>query len=880
MGGPNVEELKTALRGRWRAVLTRLGFPSEFLEQTKEGPCPRCQGNTRFRPFDDFDTTGGVLCSHCHADKNSDGISTYMWFAGVDFKQALATLAAEIGLNGNGHANGHEKAPLTPAVPKASADTIHRAYTALLAALTLYKQHTAALRKRGLEDLDIDLGGYKTLPPSGRAAIADAVEAEVGDDMAAVPGFSTDPNNRICAPAGLLIPARNLAGRIVGIRVRKDGNKRGDRYQWFSSKRQGGPAGEACLHVPPYSTPNPLVVRITEGELKAHVATKLSGILTLSLPGVNCWRMALPVLHDLDPKQVLLAFDADADQNRQVSEALLAATRELAREYDVAIESWPLAVAKGIDDLLVCGEGPTLHAGDRALAAAVEMREHALRVERDTAKGKARRTLTHVEAPQPRIVIDPLNCTVGELFRQITERMAQTNQFFLRAGQLVQVHQGELIALLSAHQLSGGLSQVVEFATASNMGLQFAPLSTHYGAAWMNNLEQLGKLPALNLFTKCPTYTQGFRLVEPGFDQDSGVYYAGATITQRADLRCLDTLLQDFCWQTEGDRTNYLAVLLTALMGPQFVGSKPALLLNGNQPELGKSVLAQIVAILRDGRPAETASYNPNDEEFEKRLGTLVRDGFTTLIIDNAKARGRAVMIESATLERSITDPVLSYRLLGQSVAIKAENSHQFIITANSAEVSRDLATRSVVCNLFYEGDPTKRTFRLADPEGYAMEHREALLGELIGMVERWKIAGKQPGRTFTRFNKRGWGNTLAGILQQSGQRDFLANQNDVAGQMDVVRREFAELVGLLANHEQGCWSATELAEFAVKNGLFTDTLTGTERSRAVKMGALAGRFLRETFPVDESCVAQFVSMAGNNGHVRNYRVVIQELPS
>jgi hypothetical protein len=47
-----------------------------------------------------------------------------------------------------------------------------------------------------------------------------------------------------------------------------------------------------------------------------------------------------------------------------------------------------------------------------------------------------------------------------------------------------------------------------------------------------------------------------------------------------------------------------------------------------------------------------------------------------------------------------------------------------------------------------------------------------------------------------------------------------------------------------------------------------------------VKMGALAGRFLRETFPVDESCVAQFVSMAGNNGHVRNYRVVIQELPS
>ena len=36
---------------------------------------------------------------------------------------------------------------------------------------------------------------------------------------------------------------------------------------------------------------------------------------------------------------------------------------------------------------------------------------------------------------------------------------------------------------------------------------------------------------------------------------------------------------------------------------------------------------------------AETATYNPNDEEFEKRLGAIVRRGVTTIIIDNAKGR-------------------------------------------------------------------------------------------------------------------------------------------------------------------------------------------------------------------------------------------------
>jgi hypothetical protein len=206
-------------------------------------------------------------------------------------------------------------------------------------------------------------------------------------------------------------------------------------------------------------------------------------------------------------------------------------------------------------------------------------------------------------------------------------------------------------------------------------------------------------------------------------------------------------------------------MLLTTLLVPRFIGSKPAVLFNGNQPELGKSILAQILAILRDGHPVETASYNPNDEEFEKRLGSIVRRGATTIIIDNAKGRAREPRIESACLERSITDPILSYRLLGFSQDIRAENSHIFCITANSANVSRDLVTRSVVVNLHHEGNPERRSFSIADPEGYAQEHRE-LLGELIGMVERGK-SGPPLAGIDSRFNKRGWGKSSASSNQR-----------------------------------------------------------------------------------------------------------------
>src|SRR5690606_38871940 len=133
---------------------------------------------------------------------------------------------------------------------------------------------------------------------------------------------------------------------------------------------------------------------------------------------------------------------------------------------------------------------------------------------------------------------------------------------------------------------------------------------------------------------------------------------------------------------------------------------------------------------------------------------------------------------------------------------------HIFCLTANAPDVSRDLVTRSVVINLYYEGDPERRAFTIADPEGYAQEHRLELLGELIGMVERWKAAGKPMAKTHSRFNKRGWGDIVGGILEFCGEPDFLANAEETAAQLDETRRDFTELVAVLADHPQGLWTA------------------------------------------------------------------------
>jgi hypothetical protein len=474
------------------------------------------------------------------------------------------------------------------------------------------------------------------------------------------------------------------------------------------------------------------------------------------------------------------------------------------------------------------------------------------------------------------IFVDTATMPVGLTLRQVTDRLRATGNCFRRADQLVAIHDNQISPVLSPPEMAGLLNQLVEFYFVDGEAGEYKPFPPQYANTWLNHHAERSRLPVITLFTHNPVYTDDWRLVSPGFDAESGIFYAGPRVEPRSGTDRLDALFKDFCFKSPADRTNYLGVLLTAMLIPRFIGSKPAALFNGNQPELGKSILAQIIAILRDGQQAETASYNPNDEEFEKRLGAIVRSGATTIIIDNAKSRGRNPRIESACLERSITDPILSYRLLGESASIRAENSHIFCITANTPDVSRDLVTRSVVINLYYEGDPERRDFSIADPEGYAHEHRLELLGELIGMVELWKASGMPMANAHSRFNKRGWGKIVGGILEACGEPDFLANSGEAAALLDQTRREFEELVSVLVEHPQGIWTAAELVELCGKHGLMAADLgEGSPRSLATKMGTLAGRFVGERFPLSEGHEATFHRSDGRKGSV--YQVLVKE---
>lgn len=336
---------------------------SAWRRATPAAPCPVC-GKPDW-------CSVSADCATAHCRRVSAGGLRRVDRAGVEFWVHRLAPALRQGPAAGAHTP--PAAPWEPP-PAAAPDLLDRAYRAALAALPLSAAHREALRRRGLPDAEVRLRGYATLTDALVARAGAAALGAVGPAvLARVPGFrraQAGGDARLAAPPGQLVPVRDVGGRIVALKVRRDDDVGGPRYVYASSARWGGPGPGAPAHLPrltapPLPPPVPGVMRVTEGELKADVASVLSRIRTLSVAGVGAWRSALPVLRELGAQRILLAFDADARRKPAVARALYALALALQGEpgVDVAMEQWDEADGKGIDDLLARGGRPQVVEG-------------------------------------------------------------------------------------------------------------------------------------------------------------------------------------------------------------------------------------------------------------------------------------------------------------------------------------------------------------------------------------------------------------------------------------------------------------------------------------------------------------------------------------
>lgn len=259
------------------------------------------------------------------------------------------------------------------------------------------------LTSRGFSCEELDELGYGSLPIK-RVELCEKLARKFGG-LKGVPGFWIDDRGvwQLAGKSGILVPIRDRTGAIRGLKVRVDKpSSASQKYLLLSSnpkaegeggkpKYPGGTAAQVLAHWPlgfPRGAKRVLpVLRWTEGEIKADLATAMTGEYTMSLPGVSAWRLGVEISREVGAKEVRLAFDSDkalptniegdtsdaykgdleaedlmewstapAKDDFVVGKALASlylALKEAGQR--VVIEDWPASAGKGIDDVLAAG---------------------------------------------------------------------------------------------------------------------------------------------------------------------------------------------------------------------------------------------------------------------------------------------------------------------------------------------------------------------------------------------------------------------------------------------------------------------------------------------------------------------------------------------
>lgn len=356
---------------------------SEILNLTIKRPgrksiytnCPLC-GDTRGKMNLNLEKNQ-FRCNYC--GEGGGAIELYARVHGISNSAAYREICEIL----YGNANPKEYKVLSRKKPKldlptnselASVYDRNQTYEMMLSMLNLTDKHLDDLIKRGLSLEQIEKNGYRSTPAYGFEQIA-KILSEKGCVIAGVPGFyEKTPDvwsiNFKSSCSGILIPYRTISGLIQAFQIRLDNpftdeKGRKTKYIWLSSvDEEKGTSSQSPAHF----VGNPCdkqAVFVTEGALKADIASALSGRTFIAVAGTGCitsLKEPFEILKRNGITKVYEALDMDKTVNVNVSKAakkLTGMINEFGFKTKTTKWSWDKNKPdenKGIDDMLLAKE--------------------------------------------------------------------------------------------------------------------------------------------------------------------------------------------------------------------------------------------------------------------------------------------------------------------------------------------------------------------------------------------------------------------------------------------------------------------------------------------------------------------------------------------
>jgi|APTNR8051073442_1049403.scaffolds.fasta_scaffold05494_2 putative DNA primase/helicase len=279
----------------------------------------------------------------------------------------------------------------------------------------------------------------------------------------------------------------------------------------------------------------------------------------------------------------------------------------------------------------------------------------------------------------------------------------------------------------------------------------------------------------------------GSILDKPGYDAATGLLFVNTAVEflpipqqptyehAKAALAFLfDEVLSGFPFAAAHDRSAALSASLTAMVRH---GLKNAPMHTFTAPVMasGKSLLADVVAMVATGHSATVMSYTPDGDEMRKRILSVLMQGDLVVNLDNVEEP-----LSSQTLCTVLTQESFTDRILGVNKTGTAPTLCCWIATGNNLVVAGDLTTRVVPCNLNPQVErPEEREFsrNLYD---WIPANRPRLIQAGLTVLRAYIVAGKpkQPIKNFARFED--WSGLVRSALVWLGESDPLTGREQI----------------------------------------------------------------------------------------------------
>jgi len=454
-----------------------------------------------------------------------------------------------------------------------------------------------------------------------------------------------------------------------------------------------------------------------------------------------------------------------------------------------------------------------------------------------------------------------VNNVAADLLRTLEQANGDNPRLFVRAGELAHIRRDEhgrpAIQALTKDGLMVRAARAARWTRWDARSSKDKEASPPDDALRYVMARGDWPFPALAGLTEVPVLRpDGSILTTPGYDPFTKLVYTPAAslrvppipeVPTAEDVSraraLLDDVIVDFPFDNPASRANALALLITPIIRSAISGPVPLALIDKNVPGAGATLLAEAIGMIALGRTPGMTAAPKDDEECEKRITTLLRDGETLVIFDNVDRP-----LDYSSLSLALTVGEWVGRILGRSESARYPNRAAWIATGVNLNVRGDIARRAYQIRMIaaaaqpWRSEGETDRFRHPDLIGWVGEQRGALVAAVLTLARAWFAAGR-PRADVPRLGKyEAWCETIGGILAIADVEGFLGNLDQLYEQVDAEAPEWATFLRAWHTH----YRATPITPTEL-----TRTLRQAESVPIFEEGPTTAALLREALPSD-----------------------------